>query len=214
MNRAVLRHHLILAESTPMKIKKVEFIKSTLDWADGPPVARQEIALVGRSNVGKSSMLNVLINMKNYARVSKQPGKTRTINYFEINEKFYLVDLPGYGYAKISKAEKKKWGKAIEGYLQNSPRLLKLLVLIDGRVGAKDNDIQLVEWLRHIGVPFQIVVTKIDKVSKSKIPRTLRDINLQLGQKGDDFLLYFSAKKRIGREPLLGYITDLLRGKK
>ena len=194
-----------------IKIKKVEFIKSTLDWADGPPRQLPEIALVGRSNVGKSSMINVLIGRKNYARVSKQPGKTRSINYFEVNERFYMVDLPGYGFAKISKTEKKKWRMAIEGYLHNSPRLICLLVLIDGKVGAKDNDIQLVEWLRHIGVPYQIVVTKIDKVSKSKRPACLKDINLQLGESSKELPLYFSAKDKTGRDPLLGYLSDLLR---
>ena len=194
-----------------IKIKKVEFIKSTLDWADGPPFQRPEIALVGRSNVGKSSMINILIQMKNYARVSKQPGKTRAINYFDVNERFYLVDLPGYGFAKISKAEKKKWRRAIEGYLHNSPRLIRLLVLIDGKVGAKENDIQLVEWLRHIEVPYQIVVTKIDKVAKSKIPARLRDIYTQLGEASETPPLYFSATKHIGREALLQYLGDLLR---
>lgn len=192
------------------RIKNPQFIKSTLDWRDAPKPALSELAFVGRSNVGKSSLINSLLGRKNFARVSKQPGKTRTINYFLIDEAFYLVDLPGYGYAKISKAEKKAWQTAIEAYLLKSKELQLLFLLIDGKVGAKDNDIQIVEWLKYNRVPFVIVATKIDKVPKSKRPARAAAILRDLGLNADSQIFLCSAKDNTGRGGLTSFIGQLL----
>ncbi len=194
-----------------MKIKSVQFIKSTLDWQDGPAPALPEVAFVGRSNVGKSSLINTLINRKNLARISKQPGKTRTINFFLVDELFYLVDLPGYGFAKISREEQDKWQQAIEGYLLNSSALRLLFVLVDGKVGAKSNDVQLVEWLRHHRVPFRIVATKIDRISKGRRLRQLTAIARDLQLPQPESIIPFSAKDRSGREAVLVEISRCLK---
>ncbi len=190
-----------------LKIKKVTFIKSIMDWHEAPRPALPEVAFVGRSNVGKSSLINTLINMKNLARVSKQPGKTRTINFFSVDDIFYLVDLPGYGFAKTSKTEQLAWQQAIEGYLLGSEQLRILYVLIDCKVGAKDNDVQLVEWLRFKNVPFKIIATKIDRISNTARATQANNIvkMLHLADKKD--IIFFSAKKRIGKGALWGEIS-------
>ncbi len=190
-----------------LKIKKVTFVKSIMNWRDGPRPKLPEVAFVGRSNVGKSSLINTLINMKNLARTSKRPGKTRTLNFFSVNEMFYLVDLPGYGFAKTSKKEQLAWQEAIEGYLLGSEHLRILYVLIDCKVGVKNNDVQLVEWLRFKSVPFQIIATKIDRISKSA--RAMQAIKivkmLELADKSD--IIFFSAKTRVGKGALWGDIS-------
>jgi len=190
-----------------LKIKSVKYIKSIMDWRDAPRPVRPEVAFVGRSNVGKSSLINTLINMKNLARTSKQPGKTRTLNFFSVNEMFYLVDLPGYGFAKTSKKEQLAWQEAIEGYLLGSEQLRMLYVLVDCKVGVKNNDVQLVEWLRFKNVPFQIIATKIDRISKSARAVQAKKIveTLQLADQSD--IIFFSAKNRIGRGALWGDIS-------
>ena len=182
-----------------MKIRKAQFVKSTLNPKDAPQPARPEFAFVGRSNVGKSSLINTLVNIKNFARVSKQPGKTRAINYFNINDAFYLVDLPGYGFAKISKTEQKKWQRAIEGYLVNNPRLRLLFVLVDAKVGPKATDVQLVEWLQYNGIPFQVVATKIDQVGRSKWQQVQTTIAETFHLMPGTPIVLFSAKNRTGR---------------
>ena len=195
-----------------MKIRKAQFIRSTLDARDHPEPAYPEFAFVGRSNVGKSSLINTLVNIKNFARVSKQPGKTRTINYFNINDALYLVDLPGYGFAKISRGEQQKWQKAIEGYLLNNPRLKLLFVLIDGKVGPKNSDIQLVEWLQHHGVPYQVIATKMDQVGRSKWHQVEKEIRNQLRLNPASEIILFSSKNRLGRDTLWQVIQAHLRG--
>ncbi|MCB0275324.1 MAG: YihA family ribosome biogenesis GTP-binding protein [Calditrichaeota bacterium] len=195
-----------------LQIKETVFVKSTMDWRDAPDPVLPEMAFVGRSNVGKSSLINCLIARKNLARVSKQPGKTRSINYFRIDEAFYLVDLPGYGFARASRGEKETWRKAIEGYLLNSPQLKMLFVLVDGRVGAKESDIMLVEWLRHNNIPHQIVATKIDKVKSSQMARQQKDIQNALGLGEDNRLIAFSAITQAGRGALTGLMGRILSG--
>jgi GTP-binding protein len=192
------------------QIKNVRYIKSCMDWRDAPQPALPEIAFVGRSNVGKSSLINTLTNIKNLAKVSKQPGKTRSINYFLVDDKFYLVDLPGYGFAKISQSEQKKWQEAIEGFLLNSPSLLMLYVLIDSKVGAKSNDVQLVEWLRYNKVPFSVIATKADRISRTEQQRQEKAIRQALAMAESERLLLFSSKSRLGRGALTGEIMAMV----
>jgi len=186
-----------------------KFIKSILDWHEKPKPFLDEIAVVGRSNVGKSSLINSLVNIKNFARVSKQPGKTQTINFFIINDQFYLVDLPGYGYAKRSKKEIKYWGKSIENYLLNSKELICLFVLIDSKVGVKENDQQLIEWLRFHRIPFEIITTKVDQISRGAIKKREEHTRDSLGLSSSEQVHFFSVKSRVGREELFYRILDL-----
>lgn len=185
------------------------FVKSILDWKEKPKPRLPEIAIVGRSNVGKSSLINSLVNIKNFARVSKTPGKTQTINFFNINNQFYLVDLPGYGYARRSKQQLRSWNESIENYLLKSRELLLLIVLIDSKVGVKTGDQQLIEWLRHHRIPFEIVATKVDQILKSAMGRQERNIRESLQLAPQEPLYFFSAKNRRGREELIKRILFL-----
>ncbi|NIS37819.1 YihA family ribosome biogenesis GTP-binding protein [Candidatus Saccharibacteria bacterium] len=193
-----------------LKIKNPQFIKSIMRWPDPPDHSLPEVAFVGRSNVGKSSLINCLVNIKNFARVSKQPGKTRTINYFVIDNKFYLVDLPGYGYAKLSKKEQAAWPSAIENYLTRNENLLILFVLIDSKVGPKASDLLLLEWLDFHQVPYSIIATKVDKLSKGSRTRQATYIARELGLQDKDDIIFFSAKDRTGRTEVLGMMDELL----
>lgn len=195
-----------------IKIKNVQYVKSILSANERPIPALPEIAFVGRSNVGKSSLINCLVNVKNLARVSKQPGKTRAINYFSVDNRFYLVDLPGYGFAKVSKSAQVDWQRVIEAYLLNNQQIRRILVLIDSKVGAKENDRQLIEWLEFNRAPYRVVATKVDKISRSERAVQARKIREALNQSRNEPLLFFSAKDRTGREELLKYIGELLEG--
>lgn len=194
-----------------IKIKDAQFIRSIVRLSDRPEPALPEFAFAGRSNVGKSSLINSLMNRKNYAKVSKQPGKTRTINYFRINSQFYLVDLPGYGFARVPGKEKENWRKMIEEYLLNSPDLVALFVLIDSVVGPQKNDIQLVEWLKYHRIPFQIVATKTDKLSRSKLALHLRQLREKLQLPQEQIVISYSAKTNTGKGELLSLMNYLLR---
>lgn len=193
-----------------LKIKNVKFIKSVTSLNDSPKPALPEIAFVGRSNVGKSSLINCLVNIKNFARVSKQPGKTQTINYFSVDERFYLVDLPGYGFAKVSKQAQKGWQKFLEDYVINSEHLRMLMLLIDSKVGPKENDQQLVEWLEYNKISYRIIATKADKISKSARAAQEKLINGKLNQNPQEPLIFFSAKDRTGRQEVLKFISEIL----
>lgn len=199
-----------LRNPSMLKIKNAEFVKSITHLKDCPRPALPEIAIVGRSNVGKSSLINCLVNVKNIARVSKQPGKTRTINYIAVNNKFYLVDLPGYGFAKVSKQEQKGWQKIIEDYLLNSKQLKVLVLLIDSKTGPKENDLQLLEWLEYQRIPCRIVATKSDKISRSARAIQAKQIYEKLNLNPQEPLLFFSAKNRSGREEILEYLSRIL----
>ncbi len=159
-----------------MKITSAEFVKSVVKVEDLPADNFPEVAFVGRSNVGKSSLLNALMKKK-LAYTSATPGKTREINYFRINQKFYFVDLPGYGYAKVSKAEQDRWKVLLEAYLQNRPQLKLCLLLIDARHPDLENDKQMAEFLYFYGRRFAIVRTKVDKLKKKSERETLRQIS-------------------------------------
>jgi len=193
-----------------LKIKQSSFVKSVVRISERPQPPLPEFAFAGRSNVGKSSLINCLVNRKNFAKVSKHPGKTRTINYFIINKQFYLVDLPGYGFARVSKTEKLKWKSMIEEYLLESDRLQMLYLLIDAAVGPQTNDLQLIEWVQYHQLPFFIIATKADKIkgnARAKLKLQLAEI---LEKDIDDSFLFFSSKNRLGRAELLSHIGQQL----
>lgn len=192
------------------KIKNAKFVKSVLSRKEKPKPPLPEVVFSGRSNVGKSSLINCLVNQKNFARVSKKPGKTQTINFFNIDNEFYLVDLPGYGFARRSKLQKSNWDKGLEDYILNSRELLILFVLIDSKVGVKENDQQLIEWLAFHQIPFQIIATKVDQIAKSKRPAQANRIRDELNLSSSSSILFFSSKDRTGKGEVLKYLSDLL----
>ncbi|MEQ8200730.1 MAG: ribosome biogenesis GTP-binding protein YihA/YsxC [Syntrophomonadaceae bacterium] len=191
-----------------LQIKQARYIGSYVKTEQLPADDLPEIALVGRSNVGKSSLINRLTNRRNLAKSSSTPGKTRTINYYLINEKFYMVDLPGYGFAKAARAEKDRWGKMIEAYLQKRAQLHGVIQLVDIRHPPSENDLLMKEWLQQTGIPLLVVATKADKIS-----RGARVQNLAMVRKSMDLEqepLYFSAQTGAGREELLEEIAAAL----
>ncbi len=192
-----------------MKIVQSKFIKSIVKIDQRPEPDLPEFAFAGRSNVGKSSLLNCLVNRKNFAKVSKQPGKTRTINYFLINNELYFVDLPGYGYAKVSGQEKEQWRRMIETYLIDNPKLISLYVLLDAKVGPQANDLQLIEWLQFENIPFYIIITKADKIKRSHRRQREKEIKEKLNIPIDFSLIFFSIRTREGKQQILSHMNDL-----
>lgn len=186
-----------------MEIKQAEFKTSAVKPGQYPEDGRVEIAFVGRSNVGKSSLINTLTNRRKLVKVSQTPGKTRLINFFTINNQFYFVDLPGYGYAKVSKSEQAKWGNMMEQYLINRPQLKKVALLVDSRHKPTGDDIMMYEWIKHYGYSVIIVATKKDKLNKSEVQRSAKVIRETLKLKPEDNLLFFSSLKKEGKEELL-----------
>ena len=165
-----------------------------------PVSERAEVAFVGRSNVGKSSMINTMVNRKSLVRTSQSPGKTRTINFFEVESNWYFVDLPGYGYAKVSKSESQKWGDMIEGYLKNRPQLKALVLLLDIRHEPTKNDKMLYDWCKHYGLPVILVATKSDKLKRSQLQKHMAIVRKGLG--AEEQVMAFSSHTRDGREEL------------
>ena len=189
-----------------MNLHNAEFIRSVANLNDCPKDRLPQIAFAGRSNVGKSSVINKLLLRKNFARVGEAPGKTTHINYFLIDKSMYLVDLPGYGYAKVPKHEKERWAKLIESYFAD-PDLITLGVLIvDSRHKPTANDITMANWFQQSGRPYVVVANKLDKLKKSEIEPNLQTIRqvLELGE--DVQVIPFSAEKGIGRDDLLARI--------
>ncbi|AEG14025.1 YihA family ribosome biogenesis GTP-binding protein [Desulfofundulus sp. TPOSR] len=185
-----------------MNIVSAEFVKSVVDLQRCPAGGRPEVALAGRSNVGKSSLLNCLVNRRNLARTSNTPGRTRTLNFYLINNRFYLVDLPGYGYARVPEKMRASWGPLIEGYLSRRPELRGVIQIVDLRHPPTAQDVQLYQWLKHHHLPAVVVATKADKLSKSQGLRQLLVVRQTLGLTGDDPLIKFSARTREGRDEL------------
>jgi len=185
-----------------MKIKKAELEKVAVHPDQYPNTGRPEIALAGRSNVGKSSLINTLVNIKSLARTSSSPGKTRTINFFNINDSFYLVDLPGYGYAKVSKEEKKKWGKMIEDYLNGREELKLIALLVDSRHAPTEDDKLMLNFIRHSGKKLVVIATKIDKLSRSELIKNINMLKRELQLTDQDYFIPFSSLKKIGKEEL------------
>lgn len=169
-----------------------------------------EIAFAGKSNVGKSSLINALMNRKSLARTSAQPGKTQTINFYNINSELYFVDLPGYGYAKVSKTEKEKWGKMIERYLHTSKKLKAIFLLIDIRHEPGTNDKEMYDWIVRNGYEPIIIATKFDKINRSQKDKCLKIIRNSLGLKSDYPIIPFSAVSKQGREEIYETIDKIL----
>lgn len=186
-----------------MEIKQAEFTTSAVKPGQYPVDGRVEIAFVGRSNVGKSSLINTVTNRRKLVKVSQTPGKTRLINFFMINNQFYFVDLPGYGYAKVSKAEQAKWGGMMEQYLINRPQLKKVALLVDSRHKPTGDDIMMYEWIKHYGYSVIVVATKKDKLNKSELQRSAKVIKETLKLEPEDNLVFFSSLKKEGKEELL-----------
>ena len=175
-----------------------------------PDKAYNEVAFAGKSNVGKSSLINALMNRKALARTSAQPGKTQTINFYNINDAMYLVDLPGYGYAKASEEVKAKWGKMIENYLHTSKRLKAVFLLIDIRHDPSANDRMMYEWMVYQGFAPIIIATKLDKIKRSQIQKNVKAIREGLGVQPGTTIIPFSAETKQGREEIWELIDSLV----
>lgn len=186
-----------------MIIKSSEFIISAVKKNQYPIDNRVEIAFVGRSNVGKSSIINALTNRRHLAKVSQTPGKTRLINFFLINKDFYLVDLPGYGYAKVSKKEKESWGKTIDTYLHGREELKRVVLLVDSRHKPTADDIMMYEWIKHYGYDVIVVATKSDKLSNNELPKSRKLIKETLKLTQEDRFYFFSSLNKKGRDELI-----------
>lgn len=176
-----------------------------------PDNQRPEVAFAGKSNVGKSSLINGLVNRKALARTSQSPGKTQTINFYNLNEELYLVDLPGYGYAKVSQEIKEKWGKLIERYLHGSRQLRAVFLLIDIRHEPSANDKSMYDWILYQGYSPIIIATKLDKISKGKVNAHLQMIRKGLNAGADTKILPFSAQTKQGREEIWETIEEVLK---
>lgn len=197
----------------PFKVKNAEYVKSVFSVADLPRSPFPGIAFAGRSNVGKSALLNKLVNMRNLAKISSTPGKTRQINFFLINNNLYFVDLPGYGYAQVSKSMKESWGKLIEEYLKTSQNLKGVVLLLDARHTPFEADLQLLDWLDFYQRKKLVVLTKIDKLSRSTLLLNAKNTSKILNLNSDSLVL-FSAKTGEGKEKILNWISGLLKGEK
>lgn len=186
------------------KIKKSEIIAVAVKKEQYPESGPMEIAFAGRSNVGKSSLLNLITGRRKLARISGSPGKTRTINFYSINDDcFRIVDLPGYGYAKVSKAETQKWGQMIEEYLIERPNLIKVVQLVDIRHKPTKQDVQMYDFLKYYGLDGIVVATKADKISNNERGKSIKLIRQTLGMHGSDEIYTVSALNKTGHEPLI-----------
>jgi len=193
----------------PLVIRDLRFLgpMATVDgWR--PETSLPEIAFAGRSNVGKSSLLNRLVRRKAIARVSRTPGRTREINFFEVNGRFVLADLPGYGYARISKERRAEWRPLIEAYLRRSPNLRGVVLLIDARRDPTDDDLQMLDFLSEVGAPTIVAITKVDKLGTSARAARIRLLTAALGL-DDDQVIPFSAHTGLGRDELAAAIVSL-----
>ncbi|CAG7647991.1 ribosome biogenesis GTP-binding protein YihA/YsxC [Paenibacillus allorhizosphaerae] len=185
-----------------MKVNQAEFVISAVGPNQYPEGALPEIALAGRSNVGKSSLINRMIGRKNLARTSSKPGKTQQLNYYRINSDLFFVDLPGYGYAQVSKTERQKWGKFIEQYLLEREHLKLVLHVIDLRHPPTKDDQAMYDWLRHNGVPCCVVVTKADKIPKGKWQQHMKIVRETLEMDKADPMVLFSSELGVGKDEL------------
>lgn len=193
-----------------MKITNVEFVTSAVRRSQYPTDKKREFLLVGRSNVGKSSFINTLINRKNFARTSAIPGKTQTLNFYLINEDFYLVDVPGYGFAKVSKVLKNKFGLIIEDYLKERDNLKMVFMLIDFRHKPTNDDVLMYNYLKYYQIPVTIIATKCDKVSKNNYDKNKKMIRDTLKLVDDDELILFSTVSKVGKQEIHDKISIYL----
>ncbi len=192
-----------------MKINKVDLYISAVRRSQYPTDGKPEFLLVGRSNVGKSSFINTLVNVRNMARVSATPGKTQTLNFYEVNDSFYLVDVPGYGYALTSKEQQQKFGLMIEEYLEKRDVLKRVFMLIDFRHKPTDDDLMMYNFLKYYHIPVTIVATKVDKVPSSKKDANYKTVKDSFDLVVGDDIVLFSSVTKLGREEILKIIEDL-----
>ena len=193
-----------------MEVKSASLAAVGTSLRQYPNDKRPEIAFVGKSNVGKSTLINSMMNRKALARTSSQPGKTRTINFYDINEAIYFVDLPGYGYARASKTDIEKWGKMIEEYLYKRENLRAIVMLVDIRHEPGANDILMYEWLKHYGYDIIIAATKLDKISKNNIRKNMASIKSRLGMLGNEIIIPFSGETKQGVPELWDVLDKLI----
>ncbi|MDD7182689.1 YihA family ribosome biogenesis GTP-binding protein [Peptostreptococcus anaerobius] len=191
-----------------MKIRSSEITMSAVNKKQYPSEGVPEIALAGRSNVGKSSVINGLLNRKNFARTSSTPGKTRTINFYLINNEFYFVDLPGYGYARVSKTEKEKWGSIMERYLEDREELCAILLLVDVRHEPTADDKMMYDWIKYFGYNCVVVATKADKISRGQYQKHISAIRKKLEMPKEEKVIVTSSSKKIGIDELWDEIVS------
>ena len=190
-----------------MDVHNVEMVMSAVSAAQYPTDGKPEIALVGRSNVGKSSLTNTLIQRKNFARTSSQPGKTQTLNFYNVEDQLYFVDVPGYGYAKVSKKQREEFGRMIEEYITSRKQLRGVVSLVDARHDPSEDDVSMYEWLHYYNIPILIVATKSDKISKSKFNKYEANIKRILGFDDEDSdFQFFSSETKYGKDQVWEWI--------
>lgn len=193
-----------------MEVKQSSLAAIGTNFSHYPTDGKPEIAFAGKSNVGKSTLINAILGRRALARTSSQPGKTRTINFYDVNDRMYVVDLPGYGYAKAPKTEIAKWGQMIETYLEKREELRAIILLIDIRHEPGKNDVMMYDWLKHYGYDIIIAATKSDKISRSQIPKHLSVIRKALQLAPEDVLIPFSGEKKTGVAELWAEIERFL----
>ena len=196
--------------SEPTAIRTAEFVKSSTTLSQCPPPDKPEFAFIGRSNVGKSSLINMIVNRKSLAKTSSTPGKTQVINHFLINDTWYLVDLPGYGFAKISREQRDSWESMTLNYLKGRENLVSTFVLIDSRIEPQKSDLEFMEKIATSGLPFAMVFTKADKLTKNELAKNLAAYKKQMLKQWESMPEYMvtSAEKGEGRNELLQYIAE------
>lgn len=193
-----------------MKINNPSLEKIAVKPDQYPDSNLPEIALAGRSNVGKSSLINSLVNRKNLARTSQKPGKTRTVNFYNVDDVFRLVDLPGYGYAAVSKSDKDEWAKIIETYLHSRENLREVVLLVDIRHEPTENDLLMYEWILEMGFSGYVVATKLDKIGKSRLQQYIKVIANKLGIKDRKKIIYYSAETKENRDFVYKFIDGVI----
>ncbi len=193
-----------------MKINYADFVISSTTWTKCPEPIVPEYAMIGRSNVGKSSLINMITGRRKLAKISGTPGKTITINHFKINNEWYLVDLPGYGYARRSKTERAKWEKMIKGYILNRENLLTLFTLVDVRHEPQKNDMEFIEWLGISKIPFVMIFTKADKLTRNQLESNLAAYKKQMLNSWEELppMIVTSSETGLGKDEFLKYIKE------
>jgi len=196
-----------------MKITSAEFVTSSTDWRKCPETHKPEFAFIGRSNVGKSSLINMLVDRKKLAKTSSTPGKTQTVNHFIVNDNWYLVDLPGYGYASASRSARFEWGKMIEEYLKNRKNLFCTFILLDARLKPQAIDIDFITWMGEHHLPLAILLTKSDKLKQQELAKSKKIIESKLLEQWEDLppLFVTSSEKKSGRDKILDFISEAMQ---
>lgn len=194
-----------------MKVVKAEIITSAAKKEQYPQTNLKEVALAGRSNVGKSSFINTIINRRNLVRTSSKPGKTQTLNFYNINDVLCFVDVPGYGYAKVPKAEKDKWASMMEEYFESREELGLVMLIVDLRHSPTQDDIKMYHYIKHFGIPIVVVATKADKVKKSMKQKNINQIKIKMEMDLNDPIIAFSSETGEGKDQVWHYLTQYIK---